>query len=91
MGADMPHIHPATELKSNFAHLAKICQSENEPVYLTRKGHGDLVLMSLASFQQIQAKLELYQKIDEAELESKTSSLRLSHEDVMQNLRSRLI
>jgi prevent-host-death family protein len=91
MGADMPHIHPATELKNNFAHLAKICQSENEPVYLTRKGHGDLVLISLAGFQQIQAKLELYQKLDEAELESKTSSLRLSHEDVMQNLRSRLI
>lgn len=91
MGADMPHIHPASELKNNFASLAKICQSENEPVYLTRKGYGDLVLMSLSGFQQIQAKLELYQKLDEAELESKTSKLRLSHEDVMQNLRSRLV
>ena len=47
--------------------------------------------MSLSGFQQIQAKLELYQKLDEAELESKTTKLRLSHEDVMKNLRSRLI
>ena len=46
----MPHIHPASELKTNLDQLAKICHSENEPVYLTRKGHGDLVLMSLAGF-----------------------------------------
>ncbi len=86
----MPHIHPVAELKNNLEHLAKICHSENEPVYLTRKGHGELVLMSLAGYQQIQAKLELYQKLDEAEAESKTSKKRLSHEDVMQNLRARL-
>ncbi|MEI6209591.1 MAG: type II toxin-antitoxin system Phd/YefM family antitoxin [Desulfuromonadales bacterium] len=86
----MPHIHPVTELKNNLDQLAKICHSENEPVYLTRKGHGELVLMSLAGFQQMQAKLELYQKLDEAEAESKNSKTRLSHEDVMQNLRSRL-
>jgi PHD/YefM family antitoxin component YafN of YafNO toxin-antitoxin module len=86
----MPHIHPATELKTNFDQLAKICHLENEPVYLTRKGHGELVLMSLAGFQQMQTKLELYQKLDEAEVESRNSRIRLSHADVMQNLRSRL-
>jgi len=41
----MPHIHPTSDLKNNLNHLSEICRKEHEPVYLTRKGHGELVLM----------------------------------------------
>lgn len=86
----MPHIHSVAELKSNFNQLADICAAGNEPVFLTRKGQGEFVLLSRAGYEMMQARLDLYQKLDEAELESKNSTERFSHEQVMQQLRSRL-
>lgn len=58
----MPHIHPITELKTHFNHLADICNKENEPVYLTRKGHGELVLLSLAGYEQLLAKVKQFEE-----------------------------
>ena len=86
----MPHIHSITELKNNFNQLADICSNGNEPVFLTSKGHGEFVLLSHAGYEMMQAKLDLYQKLDEAELESRNSSVRFTHDEVMQQLRSRL-
>ncbi|MBC7963290.1 MAG: type II toxin-antitoxin system Phd/YefM family antitoxin [Steroidobacteraceae bacterium] len=64
----MPHIHPLSELKSHLDQIVDICRKDNQPVYLTRKGHGELVLMSLAGYEQIQAKLKRYEEI-ESEME----------------------
>jgi len=58
----MLHIHPITELKTDFNHLADICKKENEPVYLTRKGHGELVLMSIAGYEQLLAKVKQFEE-----------------------------
>ncbi|RII26924.1 MAG: type II toxin-antitoxin system Phd/YefM family antitoxin [Geobacter sp.] len=54
----MHHIHPISELKNNLNQLAEICRRENEPVFLTRKGHGDLVLLSLEGYERMVAKLK---------------------------------
>ena len=52
----MPHIHPISELKSHFSQITQLCRDTKEPVYLTRKGHGDLVLMSMAGYEELLAK-----------------------------------
>jgi PHD/YefM family antitoxin component YafN of YafNO toxin-antitoxin module len=56
------------ELKSHLDQIADICRKDNQPVYLTRKGHGELVLMSLAGYEEIQAKLKKYEEV-ESEME----------------------
>ena len=61
----MHHIHPVSELRNNLNQLAEICHKENEPVFLTRKGHGDLVLLSLEGYERILAKLKQHEESDE--------------------------
>lgn len=65
----MHHIHPVSELRNNLNQLAEICHKENEPVFLTRKGHGDLVLLSLEGYERILAKLKQHEGFD-AEIEA---------------------
>lgn len=65
----MYHIHPVSELRHNLSQLAEICHKENEPVFLTRKGHGDLVLLSLEGYEQMVAKLKQQEGYD-ADIES---------------------
>ncbi|OGR24388.1 MAG: hypothetical protein A2X83_00840 [Desulfuromonadales bacterium GWD2_54_10] len=60
----MHHIHPVSELRSNLNQLAEICRKENEPVFLTRKGHGDLVLLSLEGYERMVAKLKQHEGCD---------------------------
>ena len=49
----MPHIHPLLELRNNLNQLADICLKQDEPVFLTRKGHGELVLLSLEGYERM--------------------------------------
>ena len=60
----MHHIHPVSELRNNLKQLAEICHKENEPVFLTRKGHGDLVLLSLEGYERMVAKLKQQEGYD---------------------------
>lgn len=60
----MHHIHPVSELRNNLSQLAEICHKENEPVFLTRKGHGDLVLLSLEGYERMVAKLKQHEGYD---------------------------
>jgi plasmid stabilization system protein ParE len=43
--------------------ISKICHKEGEPVYITKNGKGDLVVMSITRYEKQEALLELYQKL----------------------------
>ena len=62
----MPHIIPIKELK-NTSEISEICHSANEPIFITKNGYGDLVLMSMAVYEQMAKKLELYQQLSISE------------------------
>ena len=59
-------ILPISELK-NTGEISEICEAENEPVYITKNGHGHLVIMTLDTYERKMAKLDLYEKLMEAE------------------------
>lgn len=65
----MPHIHPVSELKNNLNHLSDICRKEHEPVYLTRRGRGELVLMGLEEYESLMAKIKAVED-EETEIEA---------------------
>lgn len=86
----MPIIRPVSDLKDKFDKISDICHQEGEPVFLTVQGAGDMVIMSLAFFEQQQARLELYKKLAEAEFEAHVESVTITHGSVMRRLRDRL-
>ncbi|NGQ96119.1 type II toxin-antitoxin system Phd/YefM family antitoxin [Brevibacillus sp. SYP-B805] len=86
----MPYIRPISDLRNNFNEIAEICHQEGEPVFITKNGHGDLVVMSVALYEKQQALLELYAKLAEAEVESKSKAPKVSHAEVMRSMREKL-
>ena len=65
----MPHIHPVSDLKNNLHHLAELCRNEHKPVYLTRRGHGELVLLGMEEYESMLARLKATEEED-AEIET---------------------
>ena len=86
----MPIIKPISDLRNKFNEISDICHNEGEPVFITKNGEGDLVVMSLATYERQRILLELYEKLSEAEHESMSGVPKISHEDVMKKMREKI-
>lgn len=82
----MAIIKPISDLRNNFNKISEICHTDGQPVYITKNGQGDMVVMSMALYEKQQNQLELYQKLLVAEKQSKYNSERKTHNDVMRQL-----
>lgn len=65
----MPNIRPISDLRNNANEISEFCRREREPVFITRNGVGDMVVMSIEAYERQQALIELYSKLSEAEAE----------------------
>ena len=86
----MPIIKPISDMRNKFNAISEMCRREHEPVFLTKNGQGDLVVMSIELFEKQQALLDLYQKLGEAEAESASNVPVISHKELMNKLRNKL-
>lgn len=86
----MPIIRPISDLRNNFTEISELCHRAGQPVFITKNGKGDLVVMSIAKYEQMEARLDLYQKLGVAQYESFSSGKRYSHEEVMTKLRQKI-
>ncbi|NYB72856.1 type II toxin-antitoxin system Phd/YefM family antitoxin [Sedimentibacter hydroxybenzoicus DSM 7310] len=64
----MPHIRPITDLR-NTNEISDLCHAKKEPIFITKNGYGDLVIMSIETFDSILEDRELDMAIAEAEAE----------------------
>ena len=53
------HIKASASIRSNYNEIAKLCKESGEPVYLTKNGEGDLVVMDIAAFERRAKELKL--------------------------------
>ena len=58
----MPQIIPIKELK-NTVKVSELCHTYQEPVYVTKNGYGDMVLMSMDVYEDMKRRIELYQEL----------------------------
>ena len=65
----MPNIRPISDLRNNANEISEFCHREREPVFITKNGVGDMVVMSIEAYERQQALIELYGKLAEAEAE----------------------
>jgi len=63
-------IKPVSALRNNFVEISKLVHERHEPVFLTRNGSGDMVVMSMAKFNEQKARLELYAGLARSEADS---------------------
>ncbi len=86
----MPNIRPVSDLRNNFKQISEVCHEEGEPVFLTKNGRGDMVIMSIEQYEKQQALLELYKKLSKAEKESESDVSKITHEKLMTEMRNNL-
>ncbi|MEK3712788.1 MULTISPECIES: type II toxin-antitoxin system Phd/YefM family antitoxin [unclassified Paenibacillus] len=86
----MPQIRPVSDLRNHFSEISRIVHESKEPVFLTKNGYGDMVVMSIEQYENIQQNQEIIMKLKEAEHEADTSKERYSHSEVIDNLRMQI-
>ena len=86
----MPHIRPVSDLRNKFAEISKIVHKTAEPVFLTKNGYGDMVVMSIEAYEQKRFDSEIYQKLKEAEVEANSTDKRYNHEEVINGLKTKV-
>lgn len=62
----MPKIIPIKDLKNTVA-LSKICHESQEPIYVTKNGYGDMVIMSMSVFEKMTYMDNVVTKVEEGE------------------------
>lgn len=82
----MPTIRPVSDLRNNFADISKTVHETGEPIFLTKNGYGDMVVMSMETYEKSQFDNEIYFKLKEAEAQARTTTKRYTHDEVFQNL-----
>ena len=86
----MPIIKPISDLRNNFKEISELCHRAGQPVFITKNGKGDLVVMSIAKYEQLETRLGLYQKLGVAQFERISSGKLYSYEEVMMKLRQKI-
>ena len=84
----MPLIRPISDLRNRSSEISELCHSEDQPIFITKKGEGDLVVMSQAHYERLSSLLELYQKLGEAEALHATGEQGITHGKIMRRLRA---
>lgn len=86
----MPVIKPISDLRNKANEISKIAHSQDAPIFITKNGKGDLVVMSMAHYSRLQIKLDLYGKLAVAQAQKTAGDKGRTLSDVMKDLRKKL-
>ena len=83
-------IKSSAALRNDYASISNMAKTTKEPIYITKNGEGDLVLMSIDAFEKREEMLNLREKVLQAEQERIDGAETLSIEQARGRLRERL-
>jgi PHD/YefM family antitoxin component YafN of YafNO toxin-antitoxin module len=62
-GIEMPTIRKSADLRNNYGEISEFCHNFREPIFITKNGQGDLAVMGIETYEEMNGRLELYKKI----------------------------
>lgn len=62
----MPQIIPIKELKKT-SEISEMCHEADGPIYITKNGYGDMVIMSMENYEAVMRQLAIYRDIEISE------------------------
>lgn len=83
----MPQIIPIRDLK-NTGEISKMCHTSDEPIFVTKNGYGDMVIMSMKMYEEKMFMLDVYSKLIEAEEQIKEGKV-LDGDTSLKSIRER--
>ena len=71
----MPQIIPIKDLK-NTSEISEMCHKTEEPIYVTKNGYGDMVIMSMEVYELTMKQLTMYRDIEISEEQIETGQVK---------------
>lgn len=84
----MKMIRPVSDLRNHFADISKAVHETGEPLFLTKNGYGDMVVLSMEAFEKLYFECEIYFKLQEAEREAELTDKRFSSKDILNDMKA---
>ena len=84
----MPIIKPISDLRNKSNEISELAHNSNEPIYITKNGEGDLVVMSMSHYSNMQLKLDLLSKLSVAQNQKADGDKGRTLKQVMTNIRN---
>lgn len=77
----MPQIIPIRDLK-NTSEISEMCHAVGEPIFVTKNGYGDMVVMSMETYEERMRLLDVYAKLTVAEEQIKGGKVMTAEESI---------
>lgn len=84
----MPIIKPISDLRNKSNEISELAHNANEPIFITKNGEGDLVVMSMSHYSKLQLKLDLLSKLSVAQNQKAEGDKGNTLKQVMTNIRN---
>ena len=82
----MPQIRPITDLR-NTNEISELCHAKKEPVFITKNGYGDLVVLSIEAYEELIDTLQADAAIRESEQELENGGELVDAHEALSSLR----
>jgi prevent-host-death family protein len=86
----MPVIKPISDLRNKANEISQLVHNADEPIFITKNGEGDMVVMSLTHYAKLQKKLELLNKLSAAQAQHAAGDKGRPLAHVVRDIRKRL-
>ena len=83
----MLNIRPSAAIRKNYNEISKLCKDTGAPVYLTKNGSGDLVVMDMEAFSRRESMLKLRETLLRSDEQRISGNPGRSIDDVTQMMR----
>ena len=83
----MPIIKPISDLRNKANEISQIAHRSDEPIFITKNGEGNMVVMSMAHYGKLQMKIDLFGKLAVAQSQKAAGDRGRTLSDVMQDMR----
>ena len=77
----MPKIIPIKDLK-NTSQISEMCHVAEEPIYITKNGYGDMVIISVEMYEITMKRLNMYRQLELSENQIDTGKTRDARESL---------
>ena len=84
------NILPSTSLRNQYNEISEKCKQTGDPIFLTRNGEGDLVVMSIEAYEKQQNLLKLKERLLDIEIEQKNGGKYYSLDELDASLKKLL-
>ena len=85
----MQTIIPIRDMRDT-SKISEMCHATDEPIFVTKNGYGDMVIMSIAAYENHIARMKIYDKIMQGAQQAEEGKL-IDGDSAMASLRSKYV